>query len=426
MLDRILSAWTAPRKSADELQALQLRKLQRLVRHAFSNVPFYRRRFQEAGVHPDDIRTPDDLERIPVTTRKDLQSAELSELLATGVDPNACINLYTSGSSGKPLTTYVTPWERRLRGVIEMRSLLRIGFSPRDHLVSAGPHRRRPRSLAGRLGIYRTDIIPGLMKAEEMLPLLKRLQPTIFWFYPTTFRALRMYTGGPLSQYIRPRLLISSSEVLDDLLRDQVRDEFGLDPYNFYGSIETGRIASECLAREGLHVNPDHVILETRRADRPAAEGEPGTVLVTTLNTRAMPFIRYELGDRVTRLARRCSCGSPFPLIAAPDGRQEEVILLPGGRLVQPVWCLAVLRQYRDILQLRIIQERVDHLMVLIVASKPLADHVPDEMGRQITEKLGEPVTVDVQLVDSIPEEKEKFRCFVTHLPADMLRPPAG
>lgn len=421
MLSRLISICTAPRKSPDELRTLQFRKLQRVLHHALDNVPFYRRRFQAAGFHPDDFRAMEDLERIPLTTKRDLQSAGQAEVLATGVDPSACIEFRTSGSTGTPLAIYVTPWERHLRSLIEMRTLRRIGFVPQDLLVSVGPHRKRPLRLNDRIGIYRT-CMPGLMDPKDLLPLLELWQPTILWFYPGTLRALRHQAGRSLREYIRPRLLISSSEVLDELLRDQVRDDFGLDAFNFYGCLETGRIAAECSAREGLHVNADHVLLETRNGDRPAPCGEPGTVLVSTLNMRTMPFIRYELGDRVTRLAGQCSCGSPFPLIAPPHGRAEDLLRLPSGRLVPPVLCRVVLRRYTDVLQFRIIQERVDHLRILLVTRTPWPDETLGALRRQLLDRLAEPLTIDLQLTDSIPEEKRKFRSFVTHLPADMLR----
>ena len=392
--------------------------LRLLVAHASLHVPHYRRRFREAGLDPEGIRTLDDLERIPVTTKRDLQAAGAAETLSEGVDPAACITLHTSGSTGTPLAIHLTRWEWRVRSLVELRSLRAIGFSARDHIVSLGPQGQRPPSPLDRLGVYRTTIIPGALAPAEQLRRLESLAPTVLWSYPSFLRSLRQAAGRPLGDFARPRLLVTSAEMLDELLRAQLVADFAVDPYNFYGSLEIGRIAAECPAREGLHVNTDHVILESRNGDRPAGEDEPGTVLVTALNARAMPFIRYRLGDRVVRLSKPCSCGSPFPLIAAPLGREGDIIALPSGRIVSPFWCFFVLRRHLDILRFRIIQERVDHLTVLLVTQSPWPESTLAELRREVLDQIGEPVTIDVRVVDAIPEEKDKFRSFVSRLSA--------
>jgi phenylacetate-CoA ligase len=419
MFDRLRalgSVLTAPRQSPDNLKALQGHKLRLLVRHAYLHVPYYRRRFQAAGLGPDDVRTLDDLERIPVTTKPDLQVAGIPETLSDGVDAAACFRLRTTGSTGTPLAIYLTPLERRVRSLVELRTLRTLGFSVRDRLVSVGPHLSRSPRLTDRLGVFSTHVVPGLLRADEQLRRLRALRPTILWAYPSSLRSLRREAGYRLREHVQPRLIITASEVLDEVLRTQILEDLGLVPYNFYGSLEAGRIAAECPARGGLHVNADHVILETRCGERAAREGEPGTVLITTLNARAMPFIRYELGDRVVRLAGSCSCGSPFPLIAAPLGRDEDVIMLPSGRIVPAVWCTHFLRPYGDVLQFRIVQERVDHLTIHLVTRRQWGDAASAGLRREMVEQLAEPVTVDVRVVDTIPEEKDKFRSFISHL----------
>ena len=424
MIDRIKDFWAVrgvSRMSADELRQLQERKLRRIVRHAYEQVPFYRERFRSAGIQPQDIRTLKDLQHIPVTTKRDLQIAGPEQTLAEGADPKSCTILHTSGSTGTPLVIYVGRWERRIRSLVEMRTLRRIGFSVHDRLASVGPHHARKPGLLTRLGIYQTQIIPGMLPAERQLERLRQFQPTVFWSYPTTMRAIYHTTGYRLRDFIRPRVMITSAEVLDELLRAQVREDLGLDPYNFYGCLEIGRIAAECPAREGLHVNVDHVILETWRGDRPAADGEDGLTLVTGLNARTMPFLRYEIGDRIVRLAQRCSCGSTLPLIGPPWGRADDLMVLPSGRRLPALRCTLVLRHHLSILRFRIIQEKVDQLTVLLVTRNPWEQGMIDELRRELLEQLGERLTIHIQCVDTIPDEKEKFRAFISLLPPQMI-----
>lgn len=424
-MKRLWELWSLQRvfrMSPDELRELQERKLRRIVHHACTRVPFYRQRFQAAGVDPEDIRTVDDLKHLPVTTKQDLQSAGTERILASGVDQTSCRAILTGGSTGTPLSVYLTRRESQRRSLVELRTLRRVGFSTRDRMVTVGPQHRRVPPIHERLGFYRTEIIPGALPAQEQLRLLRHFKPSIFWSYPTMLRALLQQAEHRLRDHIRPRLMITSAEVLDELLRAQVSEDLGLDPYCFYGCMETGRIAAECPAREGLHVNTDHVVLETWRGDAPAAEGEAGTVLVTALNAWSMPLLRYRLGDRVVRLGRRCSCGSPLPLIERPLGRDDDIMLLPSGCMISPFRCIFVLRQFTSIVQYRMIQETVDHLTLLLVTRGPWARETIEELRRKLLEQLGEPLTIDIRLVDVIPEERDKFRAFITRLPGEMLQ----
>jgi phenylacetate-CoA ligase len=408
--------------SADELRELQEQKLRRIIHHAYERVPFYRERFQAAGLDPECIRTLDDLKHVPITTKQDLQSVEKNSILASGVDATSVRALHTSGSTGTPLAVYCTAWELRRRSLVEFRTLVRAGFSARDRLVSVGPRHRRAHGFHERLGLYRTEIMSSVLPAKEQLRLLQQLKPTIFWPYPTVLRALLHEAGRRLRDYIRPRLMITSGEVLNESLRAQIHEDLGLDPYCFYACIEVGRIAAECQMREGLHVNSDHLILETWRGDGPAARGEPGTVLLTGLNAWSMPLLRYRIGDRVVRLAGQCSCGSPLPLIDRPLGREDEAILLPSGRIVSPRRCNHVLREFTSILQFRMIQETVDRVTLLLVTKEPWTPKTTDDLRQKLLEQLGEPLAINIQFVDAIPEERDKFRAFMSRLPREMLQ----
>lgn len=288
-------------------------------------------------------------------------------------------------------------------------------------MASLGPHRVRKPGPLTRLGVYRTITISGILPAEEQLEQLRDCQPTVLWAYPTTVRAIYQTTGCRLRDYIRPRLMIFSAEILDDLLREKIREDLGIDPYNFYGCLEIGRIAAECAVREGLHVNTDHVVLEAWCGDREAASGEDGLAVVTGLNSRTMPFIRYEIGDRIVRLGKRCSCGSSLPLIGSPWGRADDVMVLPSGRRLPPVRCSVVLRKHLSILRFQITQEQVDRLVVRLVTSKPWNQALIDDLRRQLLQQLGERLTLDIECVDSIPSDKLKFRSFVSRLPREVI-----
>ncbi|MGB5296423.1 MAG: hypothetical protein WBP34_15895, partial [Thermoanaerobaculia bacterium] len=318
------------RLSASALQALTDRRLRALVRHCYDRVPYYRLLLDEAGVDPDQIRSVADLERIPVSTKQDLRRASEASLLSRDVDLDQCGHEFTSGSTGEPFKVYLSEDEVRRRRMVQLRSVLAVGMKPWDRLAVLGPVRWRRPGLLHRLGIFQRVNIPPLISIEEQIDRIRAFRPSILWAYPGALHALLDRISGRLEEVCQPRMLITSAETPDRLLQ-LAGEELPSPLFNFYGSIEAGRIAWECPAHEGLHVNVDQAWLEIRPVQEATSEPGLGEVIVTALNSRTMPFLRYRLGDLTRWLGQRCSCGLALPLIEAPRGRLYSPIQLPSG-----------------------------------------------------------------------------------------------
>jgi len=406
------------RLSSARLEALRRDGLRDLVRHAWRNVPFYRDKFDAAGVHPDDIRGLDDLQRIPLTTRAELAAAPARRRVAAGLDPDRLEVGWTSGSSGASLAVYLTRPEIRMRQAVHFRSLLAMGFRARDHLVRLSSERPHRPGLHERLGLFRSESLPATLSMDEQYRRLQRLQPSFLWVHPSVFLALCEHVGRPLDEWLSARAVISSTEMLPEAQRRSIAAELGAEVFNCYGAVEFGRIAHECRTHEGLHVADDQLIVEILRDGCPAAPGEPGTVVVTSLIARAAPMIRYQLGDVGRFTGSPCSCGSPFRLIGQPEGRFMDMIVLPSGRrcshLSVDMWVFfsVVSSHYR------VIQHRRDFLEVLLKRpGLPLAEAAARLRARQ-AEFLEEEIPFEVRAVDEIPPGDGKYRSFVSRLDA--------
>lgn len=394
------------------LEAIRVRRLRALVRSACEHVPYYRELFAAAGVQPDDIRRVEDLRHVPISTRDGLQAAG-PEGLAHGVDLAAGEVVHTSGSTGKPLGVFRTRHEERLRRATEFRSMRWAGVRSRDRIASIGPSREVARPLQQRLGFYRTIVISPLLPADQQIRRLREVQPTVLWAYPTALRAL-LQQGGPLEAVVRPRLMIHSAEPLDEVLRREVRAGLAIETRNFYGSVESGRIGWECSAQEGLHVNADCVIVEL--VDEVEVPGAGQSVVITNLNSHAMPFIRYRLGDRCELAERPCSCGAPFPLMKPPAGRDWDLIQLPSGKLLSPYGFNIFLRGMGKLQQFRLVQKRLDWLVLQLRFGGPPEPGSLEALRGQFERHLGEPVRLEMQLVDTIEEGSLKFRSFISEV----------
>jgi phenylacetate-CoA ligase len=389
------------RENVEALQQLRERKLRALVRHVYATVPYYRSLFEETGVDPGSIRRIGDLERIPITTKNDLRRAGRSRTLAAGVDPESCLRFDTTGSTGEPFPVLVTRGEVRTRLLIELRGLYLNGLlRPRERRVVLGPEHSNPQPLYQRLGLFRRDHISPWLPIDEQIARLRALRPDVLWAYPTALRAVLERLGGRLSTVCQPRALITSAEPAPDSLLRALRADLDIECFDFYAAMEAGRIGWECRAHAGLHLNADSVILELVDAGDALR-----TVVVTALDGRAMPFLRYRLDDLGGWAGRTCPCGLPFPLFEAPQGRVADLVRLPGGRTV-PSWTFdQVFRPFDEIERFRVQQESLHRMVVQLALRRPLAPSALDHLRARLRDLVGESVHVDLDIVDDLPRE---------------------
>ena len=144
--------------------------------------------------------------------------------------------------------------------------------------------------------------------------------------------AMEKLTSG--SPRIAPRTVFSTADVLDQNSRQLIESAFDVRVTDLYGAYEFGHIAWECPQHAGYHVNTESVVLELLKDGRPASPGEAGEVVATSLNSYAMPFLRYRLGDLCSPSHRPCPCGRGLPLLELVQGRSNDAIRLPDGRVV--------------------------------------------------------------------------------------------
>jgi len=402
-----------------ELRALRERKLRAVIQHAYEKVPYYHTLFCAVGLTPQDVRTLEDLQQVPITSKEALRAAGVEGALARGVDPASCEVSLSSGSTGKPFACYRDAREARTRKLVGFRALHTAGVRPWDRLATFPP-RSQPLTLMNRLGLYRSHPVSHLLALEEQTRRLKRIQPTVLRVAPSRLRAILHAVDYRLSEIARPRLLITSSEVLDDGLKRTVLADLDVEFFNFYVSTEFAELASDCPAHEGLHVNADQLIVECLDDnDQPAPPRKPGAVVVTSLYGFIMPLIRFRLGDICTPIEGLCSCGSSFPLISAPQGRQDDVLRLPSGRILPTVNLgRPIMTTVEPVDQYRLIQERLDHFVLQLVLFKHPGEEMLDQLRRKVLDYLGEPVDLDIEIVDQLPEDKGKFRRFISKVPS--------
>jgi phenylacetate-CoA ligase len=417
------AAWHAfryRRATRDRITALRDARLRRLVVHAHARVPYYRALFDRHGIDPGRIRTAADLTNVPVSSRRDFQTAPVTALVAQGVDPTRLIVHSTSGSTGQPLRVRRTWLEERLTAIFHLRALRDLGLRARDVRVRLildrghDPHNwEGVQRLIKALGVHRKISVDRQLPAADLIRRLEAIRPATISSTPGTLVRLGQAVAAARPTSFRPRMILCGGDVLTPLLRRRITDSFGVRVFDTYGSWELGVFAWECPRVGGFHVADDAVVIEVIKDGRAASPGETGEVVATQLHAFAAPFIRYRLGDLATRGETPCPCGAPFSTLVDVQGRVQDYFPLANGRLFSPTELLPLMlaAPTQWVAQHQAIQERTDRVVLRIVPLTSPTSEMVASLERAGRETLGAGIEFHVELVPEIPlDENGKFQ----------------
>ena len=411
------------RRTRESIETFRDARLRKVVAHAWEKVPFYRALFERSGIHPSDIRGASDMHRIPVTLRSHIQDASMADRLSRGIDASRLLERKTTGSTGQCLVVKRTWMEEQVLNFFRWRAIRAYGLVRADVIgvprvrVPKDPNDIQiPRRIADALHFYRKSIV-DLRSTTDDVGRLHSLHPEVIMGWPTVLsemapRWAELNMVNPARD--RVRFVITGGEVLTPSARDQIEAGFGAPVRDMYGAHEFSLVAWQCAHTGNYHLSDETIHAQVIRDGREAEPGETGELIVTALHSLAMPFIRYKLGDAVIQGERACSCGSPFSTIRGIKGRVADYLKLPNGRLVHPQ---DVAREsYHAALwirQLQVVQDELDKFRLLVVPARQPAADEQSALTSAMVEFLGQGVTFDVVLVESIARPDEsKFQVY--------------
>ena len=407
-----------PHVGRERLEAFRNERLRRLVTHAYRHVTYYRDLFDRHGLKPHDIRTVEDLAVVPITSRSDLQALPADEITARDVKPESLITRSSSGSSGRPFLVRRTWLEERIHGVVALRALHALGLRISDSICNVvklqnlqlQDHQIIQRGLA-MLGIGRQIFVNALQSPEDIVQALEKIKPAVVSGYAGVLARIAQTVDSGELRSLRLRFVNTGGEVLTPLMRHQIAEGFGVPVYDTYGSIEFHLLAWECRTTGEYHVCDDELIIEVLRNGVSVAEGERGEVVGTDLHSFAMPLIRYQLGDVVTKGRQTCRCGQPFSTIRSIQGRMIDYFVLPGNRVVHP-YELGIVK-VPWIREFQITQERVDSIVMKVVPFHKPSTQEKETLVQSVIKVVGLEVQFKIVVVPEIPMEANgKFRVF--------------
>lgn len=411
-------AETMPRR---ELQALQLTRLQYIVRYCYENVPFYYQRLNAAKVTPSQIRSLDDLRRIPPTTKADLRDHYPFGLFA--VPQSKIVRIHaSSGTTGKPTVVGYTKNDLAMWSEVMARIIAAAGVSEQDIAQICFGYGLFTGALGLHYGLERigASVVPSSSgNSEKQLMLMKDFGTTTLIATPT----YAMYLGelaqelGYQSSDFKLRIGLFGSEGCTDELRSKIEQKLGLFATDNYGMSELigPGVSGECEHRCGLHIAEDHFLPEIVSPEtlEPLCEGETGELLVTTLTKEGMPLLRYRTRDLTRLNAEPCVCGRTSIRMDKVMGRSDDMLKIRGVNVfpsqiesvlmlfpqISPHYMLILRRQgYHDTLEVQV--ELVDgslltHFRDLEALTEQMRDQLRTVLGIDAKVTLVQPKTIE-------------------------------
>jgi phenylacetate-CoA ligase len=422
--------------SKEQFAELQQRKLEALIRHAYDNVPFYRRAFDERGLKPADVRCPADLKKLPVVDKATLRKNP-ADFVARNFSHLNRISGWTTGTTGTPLNALRSResiaienamiWrQRRLAGLrYRCRKVAVWGTIWENIIVPA--HQRVPPYWQYNLTDNQLLFSYYHMSDATLEVYIQRLeafQPELIEGFPSTLLVLARYLKKK-GKVIPVKGIFTSSETLYDVHRRELEESFGTRVFDLYGQAERVVAATECEHHAGLHINPEYGIFEILKDDQDASPGEPGDVVGTGLNNFVMPLLRYRTGDMATLSKDQCVCGRQMPLLARIEGRKSDIIRTPDGRMVPGNGLMGAFHGIANIKRSQVIQEALDHVVVNIQREDLTKPIDAAKLGSNLAQCLGEHVKIEVRLPDQIETGgRNKFRWMISRISTDDAHKP--
>ncbi|MBQ7071403.1 MAG: phenylacetate--CoA ligase [Ruminococcus sp.] len=353
--------------SREDMTALQNEKLVKQVRHVWDNVPYYKKLMKEKGVTPDDIKSIDDLHKLPFLKKDDLRECYPYGLLA--VPLKDCVRIQsTSGTTGKRVVAFYTQHDVDLWEDCCARAITAAGGTSEDvcqvaygyglFTGGAGLH-----GGSHKVGCLTLPMYSG--NTERQIQFMRDLGSTILCCTPS----YAAYIGETLKEMgltpddINLKAGIFGAEPWTEEMRQEIEKSLGLKAYDIFGLTETSGpgVAFECCEQKGMHINEDHFIAEIIDPDTGEVlpEGTKGELVFTSLDKEAFPLLRYRTRDICVLSKGKCSCGRTLIKMTKPMGRSDDMLIIKGVNVFPSQIETVLLKDFNATPNYQIVVDRV-------------------------------------------------------------------
>ena len=372
----------------EQIRAIQNEKIVKQVRYVWEHVPYYRKKMEEKGVRSDDIRSIEDMHKLPFLSKADLRKAYPYGLLA--VPLKDCVRIHsTSGTTGKRVIAFYTQADIDMWSECCARAIMAAGGTAEDVCqisygyglftggagLDGGSHK---------VGCLTVPASSG--NTERQIMFIKDLNATILCCTPSyaAYLGESMKEMGLGPDDIPLKAGIFGAEAWSEEMRRSIEETLGIKAYDIYGLTELSGpgVSFECSEQHGMHINEDHFLAEIIDPDTGEVlpEGTQGELVFTSLDKQAFPLLRYRTRDICTLTREKCSCGRTHVRMAKPKGRTDDMLIIRGVN-VFPSQIETVLLNNGYAANYQIIVGRVNHTDTFEIKVEMTPDMFTDNVG---------------------------------------------
>jgi len=417
-LRRVASRWHRDRHSIyldlersqryplERLIELQVAKLRKLLADSATNVPYYAKLLNDAGVNPETADHSDLLKLPPLT--KSIIRENFDNLTNLRFRKADLKKKSSGGSTGEPVHVLQTRDSKLFNAALAYRNNLWTGWYPGAvHYKVWGAWKdltKMDSSPKKRLFnyIYNFHTINAFSVTDETLKNMyntfRRRPPTLLESYSNILDEFSKFIKHNQLEPLKVAGVVSSAGSLYGHQRKTIQRTISPNVFNRYGCREFGGIAHECEAHDGMHINMERFIVEYHNQDQTGL----GEVLITDLENPAFPMIRYKIGDMARPLDAECGCGRKLLSIESVEGRTTDMIITPEGTRVSGLLFPHLFKEFDGIVAGQVIQDSVDEIDLLLKTRKSFSDHDQENLVNTIAEYVGASVKINVKHVENI------------------------
>ncbi len=330
----------------NELRKIQNEKLQRLVKHCYETVPYYTKLFNSLGIRPGDIKSREDLTKLPVLTKQIIRD-NYDDLFSTAINPKRRRKSSTGGSTGTPLKFCIDNAEWSQWKASTLRAWEWYGLNLGDKIFSLGGNSiNQKKTLFTFKGAYDRFIMRNFKYSsadvsdecmQRHYEAFMKLRPTAMRGYGSSLYIFAKYIEKMHLPLCPIKVILTTGEVLMPEYRRKLEEVFKAPVYDAYGAGDGGILSHECTERNGLHITEEMCVIEiTDKDGKVLPDGEVGYVCTTDLENYVFPFLRYHVGDMAYMKTEKCSCGRQTRLIGEVMGRAGKLMYNKQGVPISP------------------------------------------------------------------------------------------
>ena len=408
----------------DKIEELKFFKLKELLLHAQRNIPFYKKRFMDAGFDPEKMESIEDFKVLPLLSKEEIRK-NLDDMKWKD-SPGGLQRYNTGGSSGQPLVFYFD--RRRQAYDAAARALTHrwwdIDIGDKELYLWGSPLEiTKQDKIKDIRDMLTNDLLISAFeisekKVSDIIKQIRKFKPKCVFGYPSTialFCEMAEKKGYRLDNE-GVKVIFSTAEVLYDHQRKIISQSFGGIPVtDCYGSREGGFICHECQHGK-YHIIESNYVVEFMNDGKAVDTGQDGEVVLTHLDAWGMPFIRYRTGDVAQPGGNGCACGRTWQTVQNIQGRTTDFVVTPDGRWQHALSVIYVVRDVEGVDEFKIIQHKVDEVEVLLKVHEDIyPENGAERIVKGFKKRMGDGVNVTITMTDSIPRDASgKYRYVVS------------